>query len=75
MGDASALSVAQRAWDDWVAADLAGFLSLWQEDGVLTNAGHSPISGACHGPAEIGALAQTPRHSTSSQEKLPSAER
>ena len=59
MGDSSALSVAQKAWEYWVAADLDGFLSLWHEDGVWTNAGHSQISGPTQGREAIGRVAQT----------------
>jgi ketosteroid isomerase-like protein len=55
----SPLEVAQQAWDHWVAADLDGFLSLWQEDGVWTNAGHSQISGPRQGHDAIGAVART----------------
>jgi len=59
MGDRSPLSVAQQAWDCWVAADLEGFLSLWDDDGVWTNAGHSKISGPRRGHQEIGDVART----------------
>ena len=59
MGDSSSLSVAQKAWEYWVAADLEGFLSLWHEDGVWTNAGHSQISGPRRGREAIGQVAQT----------------
>ena len=59
MGDSSSLSVAQQAWEYWVAADLDGYLSLWHEDGVWTNAGHSRISGPRRGREAIGQVAQT----------------
>ncbi|MEO8265375.1 MAG: nuclear transport factor 2 family protein [Ilumatobacteraceae bacterium] len=59
MTEISALSVAQKAWDCWVAADLDGFLSLWHEDGVWTNAGHSRISGPRQGHQAIGDVART----------------
>jgi uncharacterized protein len=59
MSETSALVVAQKAWECWVAADLDGFLALWQEDGVWTNAGHSQISGARHGHEAIGEVART----------------
>ena len=57
MAEISALSVAQKAWECWVAADLDGFLSLWHEDGVWTNAGHSRISGQRQGHQAIGDVA------------------
>ena len=59
MTDTSALSVAQKAWERWVAADLDGFLSLWHENGVWTNAGHSRISGPSQGHQAIGDVART----------------
>jgi uncharacterized protein (TIGR02246 family) len=59
MRNLSSLSVAQRAWEFWVAGDLDGFLSLWHEDGVWTNAGHSQISGPRQGREAIGQVAQT----------------
>jgi ketosteroid isomerase-like protein len=59
MGDSSSLSVAEKAWEYWVAADLDGFLSLWHDDGVWTNAGHSQISGPRQGREAIGQVAQT----------------
>ena len=59
MADESALAVAQQAWDRWVAADLEGFLALWDADGVWTMQGHSQISGTWHGPDEIAKVAQT----------------
>jgi ketosteroid isomerase-like protein len=55
----SALSVAQRAWEFWVSSDLDGFLSLWHDDGVWTNAGHSQISGPRQGREAIGDVART----------------
>jgi uncharacterized protein len=58
MAETSALSVAQKAWEYWVAADLDGFLSLWHEDGVWTNAGHSRISGPRQGHQAIGDVAR-----------------
>jgi ketosteroid isomerase-like protein len=58
MADGSALDVARRAWDYWVAADLPGFLSLWDEDGVWTNGGTSQISGPRQGHAAIAGVAQ-----------------
>ena len=57
MAEISALNVAQKAWECWIAADLDGFLSLWHEDGVWTNAGHSQISGARQGRQAIGDVA------------------
>jgi hypothetical protein len=36
MPDESAMTVAQRAWDYWVAADLEGFLTCWDVDGIWT---------------------------------------
>ncbi|MEO5900652.1 MAG: nuclear transport factor 2 family protein [Ilumatobacteraceae bacterium] len=59
MADGSALDIAKRAWDYWVAADLEGFLSLWEEDGVWTNGGSSQISGPRQGHAAIAGVAQT----------------
>ena len=59
MADEDALTVAQRAWDRWVAADLDGFLALWDADGVWTMQGHSQISGTWHGLDEIAKVAQT----------------
>ena len=59
MAEISALSVAQKAWECWIAADLDGFLSLWHEDGVWTNAGQSQISGAHQGHQAIGDVART----------------
>ncbi len=59
MADEDALTVAQRAWDRWVAADLDGFLALWDADGVWTMQGHSQISGAWRGRDEIAQVAQT----------------
>jgi ketosteroid isomerase-like protein len=59
MADQDALAVARHAWDRWVAADLEGFLALWDPDGVWTLAGHSQISGAWRGLEEIGKAAQT----------------
>jgi ketosteroid isomerase-like protein len=53
-----ALDVARRAWDKWMAADLEGFLSLWDPDGVWTLQGHSQIGGAWRGPGEIAKVAQ-----------------
>ncbi len=59
MTEISPLSVAQKAWECWVAADLDGFLSLWHADGVWTNAGHSQISGPRQGHQAIGEVART----------------
>ena len=59
MADESALDVAQQAWDRWVAADLEGFLALWDADGVWTMQGHSQISGSWRGLDEIAKVAQT----------------
>src|SRR4051812_44298291 len=59
VAEKSALTVAQKAWEFWVAADLDGFLSLWHEEGVWTNAGHSQISGARQGHQAIGDVART----------------
>ena len=59
MADESALEVAQQAWDRWVAADLEGFLALWDADGVWTMQGHSQISGSWRGLDEIAKVAQT----------------
>ena len=59
MADESALDVAQQAWDRWVAADLEGFLALWDADGVWTMQGHSQISGSWRGLDEIAKAAQT----------------
>lgn len=59
MPDESAMTVAQRAWDFWVAADLEGFLTCWDADGVWTLQGHSQISGTWRGPGEIAKVAQT----------------
>ncbi len=59
MPDQSALSVAQKAWDFWVAADLEGFLTCWEADGVWTLQGHSRIAGTWRGPDEIAKAAQT----------------
>ena len=59
MTELSALNVAQKAWEYWVAADLDGFLSLWHEDGVWTNSGHSRISGPSQGHQAIGDVART----------------
>ena len=59
MADESALDVAQQAWDRWVAADLEGFLALWDADGVWTMQGHSRILGSWRGLAEIAKAAQT----------------
>jgi len=52
-----ALTVAKKAWDKWVAADLEGFLSLWAPDGVWTMAGSSRISGEHRGLDAIAAVA------------------
>ena len=59
MADESALDVAQQAWDRWVAADLEGFLALWDADGVWMMQGHSQISGSWRGLDEIAKVAQT----------------
>ena len=59
MPDERALTVAQRAWDFWVAADLEGFLTCWAADGVWTLQGHSQIAGTWRGPDEIAKAAQT----------------
>ena len=59
MADESALAVAQQGWDRWVAADLEGFLALWDADGVWTMQGHSQISGTWQGLDEIAKVAQT----------------
>ena len=59
MPDQSALTVAQKAWDCWVAADLEGFLTRWDADGVWTMQGHSRIAGTWRGPDEIAKAAQT----------------
>jgi len=59
MSDERALTIAQKAWDCWVAADLEGFLAFWDADGVWTLAGHSQISGSWRGPGEIAKVAQT----------------
>lgn len=59
MADETALDVAKRAWDLWVAADLEGFLALWEQDGVWTNSGHSLISGSRQGHEAIADLART----------------
>ena len=53
------LTIAQKAWDCWVAADLEGFLALWDADGVWTMPGHSQISGSWRGLDEIAKVAQT----------------
>jgi ketosteroid isomerase-like protein len=58
MADSSPLAVAREAWDKWVAADLEGFLSLWDPTGVWTNAGNSQISGTRRGHDEIAKVAQ-----------------
>jgi ketosteroid isomerase-like protein len=58
MADVSALEVVEQAWDRWVAADLDGFVALWDADGVWTNAGQSQISGAWRGRDEIAKVAQ-----------------
>jgi hypothetical protein len=57
-GDSSPLAVAREAGDKWVAADLEGFLSLWDPTGVWTNAGNSQISGTRRGHDEIAKVAQ-----------------
>jgi ketosteroid isomerase-like protein len=59
MTEVLALQVAQQAWECWVAADLDGFIALWDEDGVWTNAGHSRISGPRQGHQAIGDVART----------------
>ena len=59
MSDERALTIAQKAWDCWVAADLEGFLAFWDAEGVWTLAGHSQISGSWRGPGEIAKVAQT----------------
>ena len=52
-----ALTVATKAWEKWVAADLEGFLALWAPDGVWTMAGSSRISGEHKGLDAIAAVA------------------
>ena len=59
MSDERALTIAQKAWDCWVAADLEGFLGFWEADGVWTMPGHSQISGSWRGLDEIAKVAQT----------------
>lgn len=59
MAGETALDVAKRAWDCWVAGDLDGFLALWEPDGVWTNSGHSQISGPRQGHAAIADVART----------------
>ena len=58
MADTTALAVVQEAWDKWVAADLDGFVKLFDPDGVWTNAGHNRVSGPRRGHAEITKVAQ-----------------
>ncbi len=58
MADDSALSVAQQAWDRWIAPDLDGFIDLWDPSGVWTMPGHSQIAGAWRGHDEIRKVAQ-----------------
>jgi ketosteroid isomerase-like protein len=58
MADDSALSVAQQAWDRWIAADLDGFIGLWDPSGVWTMPGHSQIAGVWRGHDEIRKVAQ-----------------
>jgi ketosteroid isomerase-like protein len=58
MADESALTVAQAAWDRWVAEDLEGFLALWEAEGVWTMPGRSRISGVFRGVGEIAKVAQ-----------------
>ena len=59
MSDERALTIAQKAWDCWVAADLEGFLRFWEADGVWTMPGHSQISGSWRGLDEIAKVART----------------
>jgi ketosteroid isomerase-like protein len=58
MAGESALDVAKKAWDCWVAADLDGFIALWDPDGVWTNSGHSQISGPRQGHEAIAGVAR-----------------
>ena len=58
MTDPGALAVVQRAWDRWIAADLDGFLALWDANGIWTMPGHSQISGSWRGHDEIAKVAQ-----------------
>jgi hypothetical protein len=57
MADRTALALVQEAWDKWLAADLEGFLGLWDPSG-LTNACHSQISGPTGGLEGIAKPAQ-----------------
>ncbi len=59
MAEDSALEVAKKAWDCWVAEDLEGFLALWEPGGVWTNSGQSQVSGAHKGVDAIGGVART----------------
>ena len=58
MADQSALAVVEQAWERWVAADLEGFVALWDADGIWTNPGQSQISGAWRGHEQIAKVAQ-----------------
>jgi ketosteroid isomerase-like protein len=58
VADVSALEVVEQAWDRWVAADLDGFVALWDANGAWTNAGQSQISGTWRGHDEIVKVAQ-----------------
>ena len=57
MGNVDALDVAKKAWDRWVAADLDGFLSLFDAEGAWIIAGQSQIGGTWRGPNEIARAA------------------
>ena len=48
----------EQVWDRWVAADVEGFLALWDADGVWTMPGQSQISGVWRGHDEIAKLIQ-----------------
>jgi uncharacterized protein (TIGR02246 family) len=58
MAEESALAVVEQAWDRWVAADLDGFLALWDPDGVWTMPGNSQLSGEWRGLDQIARVAQ-----------------
>ena len=58
MADESAIGVVRQAWDCWVAADLEGFLALWDADGVWTMPGDSQIGGQWRGHDQIAKCAQ-----------------